>query len=77
MLRLVGIDWSERSSSSREILLLFSAMRILVSPTILTPFSAIILTLQIIAGLTVGDPVYRTGNPLSVELGPGISFIPI
>ena len=23
------------------------------------------------AGLTVGDPVYRTGNPLSVELGPG------
>jgi len=24
-----------------------------------------------IAGLTVGDPVYRTGNPLSVELGPG------
>lgn len=25
----------------------------------------------VIAGLTVGDPVYRTGNPLSVELGPG------
>ena len=24
-----------------------------------------------IAGLTVGDPVLRTGNPLSVELGPG------
>jgi len=24
-----------------------------------------------LAGLTVGDPVYRTGNPLSVELGPG------
>lgn len=24
------------------------------------------------SGLTVGDPVYRTGNPLSVELGPGI-----
>lgn len=23
------------------------------------------------AGLTVGDPVLRTGNPLSVELGPG------
>ena len=21
--------------------------------------------------MTVGDPVYRTGNPLSVELGPG------
>jgi hypothetical protein len=28
----------------------------------------------LIAGLTIGDPVYRTGNPLSVELGPGISF---
>lgn len=25
-----------------------------------------------IAGLTVGDPVLRTGKPLSVELGPGI-----
>jgi V-type H+-transporting ATPase subunit A len=24
------------------------------------------------SGLTVGDPVMRTGNPLSVELGPGI-----
>ena len=24
-----------------------------------------------IAGLTVHDPVLRTGNPLSVELGPG------
>ena len=23
------------------------------------------------AGLTVGDPVLRTGKPLSVELGPG------
>ena len=25
----------------------------------------------LIAGLTVGDPVLRSGNPLSVELGPG------
>ena len=24
------------------------------------------------SGLTVGDPVLRTGKPLSVELGPGI-----
>lgn len=24
------------------------------------------------AGLTVGDPVRKTGKPLSVELGPGI-----
>lgn len=30
------------------------------------------LTSQIIAGVTVGDPVLRTGKPLSVELGPGI-----
>ena len=25
-----------------------------------------------IAGVSVGDPVMRTGKPLSVELGPGI-----
>ncbi|KAJ1641796.1 H(+)-transporting V1 sector ATPase subunit A, partial [Dispira simplex] len=24
------------------------------------------------AGLTIGDPVLRSGNPLSVELGPGL-----
>ena len=24
------------------------------------------------SGVTVGDPVLRTGKPLSVELGPGI-----
>jgi len=28
------------------------------------------------SGLTVGDPVLRTGNPLSVELGPGKSPAP-
>jgi V-type H+-transporting ATPase subunit A len=27
---------------------------------------------NIIAGVTVGDPVLRTGKPLSVELGPGL-----
>ena len=27
--------------------------------------------LQMLAGVTVGDPVLRTGKPLSVELGPG------
>jgi len=26
------------------------------------------------SGVTVGDPVLRTGKPLSVELGPGIYF---
>jgi vacuolar-type H+-ATPase catalytic subunit A/Vma1 len=30
------------------------------------------LTVDVIAGLTVGDQVLRTGKPLSVELGPGI-----
>jgi hypothetical protein len=45
----------------------------------LHPFSAtktlVLISLftlsYVIAGLTVGDPVLRTGNPLSVELGPG------
>ena len=27
------------------------------------------------SGVTVGDPVLRTGKPLSVELGPGIATI--
>jgi vacuolar-type H+-ATPase catalytic subunit A/Vma1 len=27
------------------------------------------------SGVTVGDPVLRTGKPLSVELGPGGSFL--
>jgi len=27
------------------------------------------------SGVTVGDPVLRTGKPLSVELGPGGSFV--
>jgi len=26
---------------------------------------------SLLAGVTVGDPVLRTGKPLSVELGPG------
>jgi V-type H+-transporting ATPase subunit A len=26
------------------------------------------------SGVTVGDPVLRTGKPLSVELGPGLCF---
>jgi vacuolar-type H+-ATPase catalytic subunit A/Vma1 len=26
------------------------------------------------SGVTVGDPVLRTGKPLSVELGPGAAF---
>lgn len=27
------------------------------------------------SGVTVGDPVLRTGKPLSVELGPGKRFV--
>lgn len=34
--------------------------------------SAYIQTYEETSGLTVGDPVIRTGKPLSVELGPGI-----
>lgn len=30
--------------------------------------------IQNTGGLTVGDPVLKTGKPLSVELGPGASF---
>jgi V-type H+-transporting ATPase subunit A len=26
-----------------------------------------------VAGLTVGDPVLKSGKPLSVELGPGLA----
>jgi len=29
------------------------------------------------SGVTVGDPVLRTGKPLSVELGPGGSFVKV
>ena len=43
-----------------EIQLLFNAMKIHVNHLFYT------------AGLTVGDPVERTKEPLSVELGPGI-----
>lgn len=60
---MVGISWSARSLNLKETLLPFSVTKILVSTT-----SSSIIAL---AGLTVGDPVLRTGNPLSVELGPG------
>jgi len=35
-------------------------------------FASLCDNLAIVAGVTVGDPVLRTGRPLSVELGPGI-----
>jgi len=58
--RLDGINSSEKSSSWKVIAPPFSATR--------TPVNL----LFIVAGLTVGDPVMRTKEPLSVELGPGI-----
>ena len=48
----------------RETLHPFSATKILVS-------SKSIKLKNFTAGLTYGDPILRTGNPLSVELGPG------
>jgi V-type H+-transporting ATPase subunit A len=36
------------------------------------PKILIVITCIVSAGLTVGDPVLRTGKPLSVELGPGL-----
>jgi hypothetical protein len=53
----------EKSLSLKGILLPFNAMRILV---------LYLINHTYVAGLTVGDPVLRTGNPLSVELGPGM-----
>ena len=31
---------------------------------------------EVSAGVTIGDPVLRTGKPLSVELGPGMCMEP-
>ena len=42
----------------------------LVKPTKLS-----LPNLALQAGLTVGDPVLRTGKPLSVELGPGTDLL--
>ena len=68
--KLDGTSWSVRSSSLRVTLPQFSAMRIPVSHCLLSILITSNMFLNI-AGLTVGDPILRTGNPLSVELGPG------
>jgi hypothetical protein len=60
--RLDGTNWSVKSLNLKETLLPFNATRILVSQFCISLISA---------GLTYGDPILRTGNPLSVELGPG------
>ena len=53
-------SWWDKSSGSRRTRPISSATR--------TP----VINSLYIAGLTVGDPVERTKEPLSVELGPGI-----
>ena len=64
--KLDGISLSVKSSDLRETPPQSSAMRIPVSASTIKH-----LILFYIAGLTYGDPILRTGNPLSVELGPG------
>lgn len=39
---------------------------------IVTRWVVIVQVYEETSGVTVGDPVLRTGKPLSVELGPGI-----
>jgi hypothetical protein len=49
--------------------------RILILPTEVIRIEADRATIQVYeetSGVTVGDPVLRTGKPLSVELGPGL-----
>ncbi len=55
-------------------------------PAVLTQYPEVIridadkATIQVYeetSGVTVGDPVLRTGKPLSVELGPGTSILRI
>jgi len=64
---LDGTNWSVKSLDLRVTLPQSSAMRIPVSNNSFKD-----LTNSYIAGLTYGDPILRTGKPLSVELGPGI-----
>ena len=59
---------SEKSLSSKVTLHPSSATKIHVSTIFLV---SLINISNIIAGLTVGDPILRTGAPLCVELGPG------
>lgn len=60
----------ERSSESMQTKLQYKCMRRQVrrNPPPLDSIAEIIH----LAGVTVGDPVVRTGKPLSVELGPGL-----
>ena len=69
-------SWWEKLSSWKEQQLQFNAMKKLVCfcPCLLSIVFLLFTCsfLPCAAGLTVGDPVERTGKQLSVELGPGI-----
>jgi V-type H+-transporting ATPase subunit A len=63
---------------------LVGGLSVLLSTTVRSNLSAEVIridadkaTIQVYeetSGVTVGDPVLRTGKPLSVELGPGLCF---
>src|ERR1700742_1556700 len=67
--RLATMSWWAKSSESRPTKLQSRSTRRLVSSTTVPGACAADIE---IAGVTVGDPVLRTGKPLSVELGPGL-----
>jgi vacuolar-type H+-ATPase catalytic subunit A/Vma1 len=66
------VSW-EKSFESRQIKLLFRSTKKLVRiDEILNIKNDLLLIFRLLAGVTVGDPVLRSGKPLSVELGPGL-----
>ena len=66
------ISW-EKSFESRQIKLLFRSTKKLVRmDEVLNIKNGMLLIFRLLAGVTVGDPVLRSGKPLSVELGPGL-----
>ena len=66
------ISW-EKLFESRQIKLLFRSTKKLVRmDEILNIKNGLLLIFRLLAGVTVGDPVLRSGKPLSVELGPGL-----
>ena len=63
----------EKSFESRQIKLLFRSTKKLVRmDEVLNIKNGLLLIFRLLAGVTVGDPVLRSGKPLSVELGPGL-----
>jgi hypothetical protein len=71
---------TEMKHSDKTLFLMFDLLLVFTNaPVKVNPCSPIhwdfyyvnFLTTVVIAGVTVGDPVLRTGKPLSVELGPG------